>query len=111
MVAEMHWFAVAAFATLMTAAWLYVDRRITTSAALAAVTWSWLSVTGDSLVRYTQTGAEIQLSVGTLQYVTALLALLSLLALVLKRFGHYPPTDSQDSDTDTPISNTTNVTD
>lgn len=91
MVVEAHWFAVGAFATLMTLAWLFIEKRITTTSALSAICWSFMAITGGNLTRYTQTGAEISLDAGVLQYACTALAMLSFLALALYRFDHYPP--------------------
>jgi len=91
MVAELHWLALGGFSMLMTLAWLFVERRITTTTLLAGAGWAYMALTADSLVRYTETGSEISLSAGSLAYFCTGLALLSFLALVLFMFGEYPP--------------------
>lgn len=96
MPAELHWLAVGLFSTAFTFAWLFAERRLTVSTLCAAAGWSWMTVTGGSLTRYTQTGEEIALSTTSLQYLTVALALLSLLALIMHQFGHYPPADSSE---------------
>lgn len=88
---ESHWFALGGFSMLMTLGWLFVEERVTTTAALAAGGWAYMALTADSLVRYTDTGTEIAVSAGSLAYFCTALALLSLLALLLYRFGLYPP--------------------
>lgn len=93
MVAETHWFAVGGFSLLMTVGWLFAERRINATAMLAVIGWSWMALTGGSLTRYTETGTEIALDVGALQYLCTLLAILSALVLILRYFGHYPPRD------------------
>lgn len=95
MVVESHWFAVAAFSMIFTLGWLFVEKRVTTTAMLAAAGWSFCAFTAQSLTRITQTGAEVSVPAGSLAYFCIALALVSLLALVLYRFGLYPPTDDQ----------------
>lgn len=94
MPAELHWLSVGVFSTLFSAAWLFVDRRTTVSTLLAAAGWAWMTVTGGSLTRTTMSGTTVELAAGSLQYLTLSLALLSLLALLMHQFGHYPPTET-----------------
>lgn len=93
MVAEFHWFAVGGFSLIMTLAWLFIEKRINTTAMLSAIGWSWMALTGADLTRYTDTGTEISLSAGNLQWLCSALAILSLLVLLLYQFDHYPPRD------------------
>jgi hypothetical protein len=93
MPAELHWLAVGAFSTAFTFAWLFAGERITVTTLFATAGWSWMSVTGGDLTRYTEGGTEIAISSTSLQYLTVALALLSLLALLMHQFGHYPPDD------------------
>lgn len=88
---ELHWFALTAFAFFMSVAWLFIERRITTTSALAGATWALAAVSGGDLTRITQDGTEVAVEVGVLQYICTLMALLSLLVLILYRFGEYPP--------------------
>jgi len=92
MVAELHWLAVGVFSLVMTMGWLYrPTERMTVAALLSTAGWSWMALTAQTLVRYTETGEPIDVAAGSLAYFPAFLALLSILALVLYRFGHYPP--------------------
>lgn len=88
---ETHWFALAAFALLMTLSWLFIEKRITTTSALAGATWALAALTGGNLTRITEDGTEIAVSIGSLQYFCTLLALLSFMVLILYRFDEYPP--------------------
>lgn len=88
---ETHWFGLVGFAFLMTLAWLFIERRIVTTAGLSGLTWALAALSGGSLTRITQTGEEIAVSVDELQYLCTLMALLSILALVLYEFDQYPP--------------------
>lgn len=97
---ETHWMLLAGFALSMTLAWLFIERRITTTTILAGVGWSLASLTGGNLTRITNDGTEVAVDVGVLQYVCTFLALLSFMALLLSRFGHYPPTDDDPANTD-----------
>jgi len=91
MPAELHWLAVGVFSLTMTAAWLFSEQRVIVTTILAGAGWSWMALTGGSLTRYTETGAEISLDAGELVYLCLLLALVSWLALGLALWGHYPP--------------------
>ena len=91
---ELHWLALSALATAFTFAWLFVERRITTTTILAATCWSLLALSGGSLERITETGTRVSADVGYLVWVCTLLAILSMLAGVLYVFGHYPPEDT-----------------
>jgi hypothetical protein len=91
MVAEAHWFAVGGFSLLMTLAWLFADRRIMVTSLFATAGWAWMGFTASGVTRYTETGTEIALDVGAIQYVVLGLALLSGLVPILYSFGHYPP--------------------
>lgn len=97
MPAESLWLSVGVFSMLMTGGWLFASRRTTVTTLLAGVGWSWLTVTGGSVERITESGSRVALEMVSLQYLTTALALLSFLALVLHQFGHYPPTDDPDS--------------
>jgi len=101
MVAETHWLAVGVFSMITTLGWLYrPTERLTVTALLSTFGWAWMALTADSLVRYTQTGEVVPLSAGSLAYVAAFLAVLSMLALILYRFGHYPPTEDDPNEVD-----------
>jgi hypothetical protein len=90
----------AAFAGVLTLAWLFIERRITTTAGLAGAIWAVLALTGGSLTRQTDSATH---AVGSpqLQYVSLALAVLSFLALLLYRFDAYPPRDDDAYDTTT----------
>lgn len=91
MVAEAHWFAVGGFALLMTLSWLFADRRIMVTSLFATAGWSWMAFTASGVVRYTESGTEIALELGAIQYIVLGLALLSGLVPILYYFDHYPP--------------------
>jgi hypothetical protein len=93
MPAQVYWFAVAGFALLMTLSWLFINRRITMTGVMAGILWSYAALTGDAVYRITETGEQVSMPVGNIQYLTLVLALYSFLAVILYRFGHYPPTD------------------
>lgn len=91
---ETHWFILVAGATLSTIAWLFVERRVTTTTGLAAALWSFAALTGGkNLERITMDGTRVATPAPELQYVCTALAALSLLAALLYRFGAYPPQD------------------
>lgn len=94
MPAELHWLAVGLFSTLLTLSWLFVERRLVISTLLAGAGWSWMTLTGADLTRYTETGAEIAIDAGELAYLCLALAVVSWLALGLHLWGHYPPRDN-----------------
>jgi len=98
MVAESLWLAASALATLMTIAWLFVPIRIVLTGLLAGGTWAFVAVSGGSITRYTQTGAEIAIDAGVLQYLATGLAVLSFTAVVMHLFGHYPPDSEGETD-------------
>lgn len=91
MVAEAHWFAVGGFSLTLTLAWLFVERRIFFTSLFATAGWSWMAFTASGVVRYTESGTEIPLEVGAIQYIVLGLALLSGLVPILHYFDHYPP--------------------
>lgn len=93
MVALGFWYAVGAGSLLMTFAWLFVEKRITFTSLFAGIGWGWLALVGGSITKYTESGTEIPLAAPSLQYILGGLAILSFLAGVLYRFGHYPPVD------------------
>jgi len=88
---ETHWILLVGFAFLMSVAWLFIERRITTTSALAGVTWALAALTGGNLTRITQDGSEVAVSVDELQYICTIMAVLSLMVLILYRFDAYPP--------------------
>jgi hypothetical protein len=90
---ETFWLALGAFSMILTLGWLFVERRITTTAILAGAGWSYMALTADSLTKITQDGTEVATTAGSLGYFCTGLALLSFLALLLRFFGHYPPED------------------
>jgi hypothetical protein len=83
-------------AGVLTLAWLFLPMRITTTSALSMGIWFWLALTGDSLVKYTQTGTEIAVTAPGLQYPALALGVLSLLVVLFNWFGLYPPEDDPD---------------
>jgi len=93
MVVETYWLGTGAFATVMTLAWLFIPIRITLTTLLSAGAWSFMALSGGSIVRYTETGAEVPLDAGVLQYLCTFLAIISFVAAVLHYFGHFPPED------------------
>jgi len=101
MPAELHWLAVGVFATILTLGWIYrPDERLTTTAMLSTGAWAWMALTAQSLTRYTETGETIDVAAGSLAYFPAFLAVLSMLALILYRFGHYPPREDDPAEVD-----------
>jgi hypothetical protein len=85
------WLVTGVFSTTMLLAWLFIDKRVTTTGLLSAGGWATMALTGGSLEVIGQSGSRIATQAGPLQYFCTLLALLSLLAVILHRFGHYPP--------------------
>jgi len=100
MPAQAYWFAVAAFALVMTLAWLFVQERVTTTGMLAAVSWAYCALSGDAVFVITDAGEQVSASVGNIQYLAATLGLLSFLAVILYRFGYYPPNDDEYAEDD-----------
>jgi hypothetical protein len=99
---ETHFLWLGVFTMTMTVAWLFVERRVTTTAMLSAIGWSVMALTGGNLTRVTEDGSEISTSIDELQWICTLLALLSFVVLVLYRFGHYPPTDDDATQQEVP---------
>lgn len=93
---QTFWLALGGFSLLMTFAWLFVERRLYVTSGFAAAGWALMAVTADSLTTITQSGSEVATSAGVLAYFCTGLALLSLLALFLSAFGHYPPEEDDD---------------
>lgn len=91
MVVATQWWAIVVFALLMTLAWLFVEKRITTTSMLAGGAWSFAALTGSELVHTTEAGITYTRSAGEIRYFALLLALLSFVVLILYRLGHYPP--------------------
>jgi len=102
MVAQAYWFAMGGFTTLMTFAWLFIERRVTSTGLFAGIGWSFLAVTGNDIHRFTETGAEIQVPLGNLQYFCAGMAFLSFFAVLAYRYGHFPPKDDDPTSADYP---------
>jgi len=88
---ETHWFALVGFAFSMSVAWLFIERRITTTSGLAGITWALAALSGGNLTRITNDGTEVAASVDELQYLCTLMAVLSFMVLLLYRFDAYPP--------------------
>lgn len=97
---ELHWLALGAFATALTFAWLFVEKRTTTTTIISATCWSVMALSGNSLERITETGSRVSADVGFLVWLCTLLAVLSMLAAVLFQFGHYPPEDNDMTQTE-----------
>ena len=86
------WLALGVFALVMTLAWLFVDtRRVTVTTGLAFGAWATMALTGGDVTRVLEDGTRLATDIPELQYISAALALLSALALILHVFGHYPP--------------------
>lgn len=87
------WLSLGAFATLMTLTYAFIlpDERVYFSAGLAAVAWGVMSMSAQNLTRLTDQGKTEGVETPSLQFFTFVLALLSLLVLILYRFGEYPP--------------------
>lgn len=120
----LHLYAIALFAVLATAAWLFrpTERTAVTTAG-AFLSWSLVALLGDETETYADSGGElVEASDGTYHAVgigeelvaaplpdearlfAVLWALLSALALLLYIWGVYPPED------DTPIDNRVDTT-
>jgi len=93
MPAQVYWFAIAGFALVMTLAYLFIERRITMTGMMAGILWSYAALTGEAVYKITESGEQVSMPVGNIQYLALVLALLSFLAVILYRFGHYPPKD------------------
>jgi len=86
-----QWWAIVVFSFVMTLAWLFVDKRVTTTALLAGAGWSFAVLTGGKLTYTTEAGIRYYNNVGEIRYFALFMALLSFMVLILYRFGHYPP--------------------
>lgn len=88
-----HWLALAAFALLFTLLWL-ADRprqRLYFTASFAGFAWAICAYAAPG-VEVVDAGQTVAAPVDpAIQYVTAALALISLVVVVLHRFGGYPP--------------------
>lgn len=98
-ISELSWLALGAFATIWTLLWLLVEDRITTSAAVATLSWLVFAFLGGNVVRVTQTGETVAVGAPAFEYLGWALFVLSLLALFLNLWGVYPPkpTDSAEA--------------
>jgi uncharacterized membrane protein len=91
MPAQTYWLAMAVLATLLTFAWLFVERRIYMTGLFSGLIWLFLALTGDDVYRITETGEQVAAPVGVIQYFTLSVGLLSFLAVILYHYDHYPP--------------------
>jgi hypothetical protein len=91
MPAQTYWLGMAVLATLLTFAWLFVERRVIMTGLFAGFIWVFLALTGDDVYRITETGEQVAAPVGVIQYFTLAMGILSLLAVILYWSGHYPP--------------------
>ena len=91
MVSESQWLAVGGFASVMTLAWMFADRRITVTGLMAGLSWAWMAMLADDVTKYTDSGTEVSASAGSLAYFCIAMSFLSFLAVVLYQFGQYPP--------------------
>ena len=80
--------AVGAVAMSMTWAFAVREEAIVFSTAIAAVSWSLLSLTSELAI--IDGGEKVSVAVGPVRWLFAALALLSLLALALTIIGVYP---------------------
>lgn len=96
------WFAFGGFSMLMTLAWLFrPDERTTFTALFGASGWALMAITATDLEKLTESGERVSAGVGLApQLFLVGLALLSLLAAFLYRWGLYPPDDSPEREGD-----------
>jgi len=94
---QSNWFALTAFATLLTAAWLVIQprERVYLTSGLSFLSWSTAAVAAPSLRRRTLDGAAVNVGAPSLQYITAGMALVSLLVFALYYFELYPADDGK----------------
>jgi len=92
---QSNWFALAGFATLLTAMWLVIQprERVYLTSGLSFISWSTAAVAAPSLRRRTLDGTAVNVGAPTLQYIAAALALVSLLVFALYYFELYPADD------------------
>ena len=88
-------FALGAFASILTLAWLFLDdRRVTFTSGLSFTLWAYLALSTGDLTVFDPTGGQTPAPLpDEYRMILALLAMLSLLAFILYRVGIYPPTE------------------
>jgi hypothetical protein len=86
-----QWYVLFAGASILTLAWLFLERNLAFSTLLSGALWFVTAYTGGDLTRITNSGTQVSVSAPELQYVALALGLASLLARMLYSFGEYPP--------------------
>lgn len=89
-----RWFALAGVALVFLAMWLYVfpDRRVYASAGLSGALFGMATLTAPGVERMASDGTVVAAPVGpTIQFVTGILAVLSLFVVYARRMGKWPP--------------------
>jgi lysylphosphatidylglycerol synthetase-like protein (DUF2156 family) len=86
-----QWYVLFASASILTLAWLFLEKNLAFSTILAAALWFVTAYTGGDLTRITDSGTQVSVSAPELQYVALALGLASLLARFLYSMGEYPP--------------------
>lgn len=91
------WYALGAFATLLTLVYLVVlpNERVYMTAGLSGFAWSVMALTARNLTQYTDSGSSIAVEFPELQYFVGGLAFLSYFTVLLYHFGEYPPTSAE----------------
>jgi ABC-type phosphate transport system permease subunit len=91
---ESRWLLLVAAATAALACWLllYSDRRVYFTAGLSGGLYGIAFLTAPTVERMTEAGSVVEAPVGPVfQVLLAVLAVLSLTVVALRRFGAWPP--------------------
>ena len=89
------WLLAVLGATLLTTAWMFVERRLHVTTLFAAGLWSWCYVTTDGLELF-KSGSTRAVDVGAFSWLILGFALLSFTAFAGSVLGFYPPEHEQE---------------
>lgn len=88
------WYALGAFATLMTLFWLVLQpqQRVYFTAGFSGLAWLTMAFVAPGVQRMTESGQTVDFEIGlVVQFFVGILGIMSLLVVVLYRLGQYPP--------------------
>jgi hypothetical protein len=85
--------AVFAFASLATMIWAVVEVRIPLFSVVSVFAWLLLAFEGAQVTKHAQDGTAITTELPYVQLFCGLMAFSSAIALILYRFGEFPPSN------------------
>jgi len=95
---QAQWFALAGMSMLLTLVWLVVqpDENVFVTGSLSFAGWALSTVTAPGIEVITQSGETVAAGSSTLAFVALAWAILSALATIGYRTGHYPPDPAEE---------------